>query len=362
MRFWMRAASAAAVLITCAGSAAMACTSFVLPGPDGPVFATNLDNRLFEGLVYVNKRGMTKSGWEAGTTGEYARWPSRYGSVTFNFAGYQIAWAGMNEAGLVLSTMFLDETQVPDPDERPGLESGFWMQYQLDNCATVDDVVAAAGLVRMTKTVDHYLVCDARGAIAVIEFLDGRMAVHRGEELPFPVLTNHTYRRLVKSQRWWSFKRIFGERYPANPSLKRFQLAVRSVKSFDAEAAGTSVDAVDAAFRTLAEVSGQRVNGSPTQWSIVFDTGARLVHFRTRTHEPVRTLDFGSLDFAPETPVMMMDIHEKVSGGAAEALFPYSHERTLEHYLKFFEGYGSDVPPERTRQLVEYLESFHAWE
>jgi hypothetical protein len=59
---------------------------------------------------------------------------------------------------------------------------------------------------------------------------------------------------------------------------------------------------------------------------------------------------------------MMMDVHEKISGDAAAALTPYSHARTLEHYTVFFRDFGSDVSPERTRQLVEHLESFHTWD
>jgi penicillin V acylase-like amidase (Ntn superfamily) len=334
---------------------AAACTSFVLSGEYGPVFATNLDNRLQEGLIYVNPRGMVKSGWEASSAGEYARWTSKYGSVSFNFAGYQITWAGMNEAGLVMSTMSLGETSVPEPDERPSMGNGFWMQYHLDNSATIDEVITAAEKIRMGDTVDHYLVCDAGGDVAVIEFLHGKMVVHRGGKLPIPVLTNHTYRDLVKSERWWTLKRLFSDRYPANPSLKRFQLGARNVKSFDP---GGKEDVVACAFRTLHEVSGQAVNAAATQWSIVFDIAERRILFRTRTYDPMRFLDFRSLDFTAGTPVLMMNVHEKLSGDAAGALIPYSHEVTLEHYYRFFRDYGINVSPDLTRRLVEHLESF----
>jgi penicillin V acylase-like amidase (Ntn superfamily) len=287
---------------------AAACTSFVLSGEYGPVFATNLDNRLQEGLIYVNPRGMVKSGWEASSAGEYARWTSKYGSVSFNFAGYQITWAGMNEAGLVMSTMSLGETSVPEPDERPSMGNGFWMQYHLDNSATIDEVITAAEKIRMGDTVDHYLVCDAGGDVAVIEFLHGKMVVHRGGKLPIPV--------------------------------------------------GGKEDVVACAFRTLHEVSGQAVNAAATQWSIVFDIAERRILFRTRTYDPMRFLDFRSLDFTAGTPVLMMNVHEKLSGDAAGALIPYSHEVTLEHYYRFFRDYGINVSPDLTRRLVEHLESF----
>jgi hypothetical protein len=140
-----------------------------------------------------------KTAWDPSTSGEYARWVSQYGSVTFVHAGYQMAWAGMNEVGLMISTMALGETQNPPPDERPPLASSFWAQYQLDNSSTVEEVIASDAQVRIADTVDHYLVCDGKGDCATIEFLEGEMTVHTGETLPVKVLTNSLYQQDVTS-------------------------------------------------------------------------------------------------------------------------------------------------------------------
>ena len=104
--------------------AVLACTSFVLDNDGFAVFGANLDYRIHEGLVFINKRNVAKTILDPSTTGEYAEWTSKYGSVSFNIGGYQLAYAGMNEAGLVISTMFLDITENPAPDERPPLEPG----------------------------------------------------------------------------------------------------------------------------------------------------------------------------------------------------------------------------------------------
>lgn len=170
------------------------CTSFCLDGADHCVFGTNLDHdEVKTSQVFVNKRGVLKTGWESGTTGKYARWISKYGSVTINQAGYQLAWAGMNEAGLMISTMSLMGTMQPGPDERPPLPSPLWVQYQLDNSSTIQEVIASDSLIRVTQAGEHYLVCDRTGACAVIEFLDGRMIVHSGTSLPVKALANSTY-------------------------------------------------------------------------------------------------------------------------------------------------------------------------
>ena len=111
-------------LFLLSSQAAMACTSFVLDNDGFAIFGANLDYRIHEGLVFINKRNVAKTILDASTTGEYAEWTSKYGSVSFNIGGYQLAYAGMNEAGLVISTMFLDITENPAPDERPPLEPG----------------------------------------------------------------------------------------------------------------------------------------------------------------------------------------------------------------------------------------------
>ncbi len=106
--------------------------------------------------------------------------------------GYQYAWGGMNERGLSLTTMSLDETRQPTADARPPLDSGEWVQYILDTCATVEEVIATDSQVRIF-TVDHYLIGDRFGNAAVIEFLDGRMVSHTAPNLPVAALTNNVY-------------------------------------------------------------------------------------------------------------------------------------------------------------------------
>ena len=158
----------------CSGpSFSQTCSSFVLENGGYAVFGTNYDNTIRPGLLFVNKRGVAKHSYSADTGDEPFWWKSRYASVTFNVGGYQHAWAGMNERGLVLSTMGLREAEPPAPDERPSLDWGpLWMQYILDTCATVDEAIAADEQVR-NITVDHYLVSDRSGASAVIEYADG---------------------------------------------------------------------------------------------------------------------------------------------------------------------------------------------
>jgi choloylglycine hydrolase len=321
----------------------LACTSFCLDNGDHCVFGANLDNRIDIGLLFVNKRGVSKTGWEPGTAGDYARWTSRYGSVVFGYAGYQQAWAGMNEAGLMVSTMALSKTRAPAPDTRPPLLSPFWIQYLLDCCGTVEEVIASEARVRVTDIVDHYLICDRTGACATLEFLGGRLIYHTGQDLPVKALTNTAYQEAVRS---WQTGSLSGD------SLRRFAQAADRVQSF---APTNAQGAVNYAFDTLASVARD-----DTAWRIVFDPAQLRIHFRTSKNPQLRSVDFAQLDFSCGSPVMLLDVQADWVGDVSAKFAPYSHKASLDHTLRFMEQYGrsDDYPPVVLDVLLRGLESF----
>jgi penicillin V acylase-like amidase (Ntn superfamily) len=318
-----------------------ACTSFCLDNGGHAVFGSNYDNEIWEGLLFVNKHGVTKTGWEAGTSGNYARWTAQYGSVTFNLAGVQMPWAGMNEAGLAISTMWLGETRNPHPDERPPLISPLWIQYQLDTCATLEEVMANDARVRIADTVDHYLVCDRSGACAAVEFLDGRTVFHTGGTMPVKTLTNHGYQKAVSA---WQAGML------RDNSLHRFGIAADRMVSFQQADAAS---AVAYAFDTLDQASGQATGGTPTRWSIVFDTENLRVHWRTSRNPQIRSVDFARLDFDCGTTVEMLDVHAPLSGDISDRLGRYTFDANLQHTLNFLEKWGGT---ELSALEVEVLE------
>lgn len=313
------------------------CSSFVLDNDGHAIFGTNYDNTIAPGQLFVNKRGLKKVSHSADLGGERFRWTARYASVTFTVGGYQHAWAGMNERGLVLSTMALGGTEPPAPDQRPSLDWGpLWMQYILDTCATVEDVMAADALVRIVHTVDHYLVADCSGNAVVVELLDGEMVMHSGDDLPVATLTNSSYREVVDT---WIVNRDQGEYDDLPNSERRFcQLADR-VTGFQRT---NSEAAVAAAFNSL-----QLVAMDVTQWSIVFDTDNLLAYFHTRSNPAVRFVDLTQLDLRCGRPSLMLDIHEPLSGDLSAHLFDLSYEMCYEHteqYLITTGEFYEDTP------------------
>ncbi len=330
-----------------APAAGPACTSFCLDNGGYPIQGANLEHQhVDKGLLYVNRRNVAKEGLDPATTGEIARWTSKYGSLTFNLVGYEFPWGGMNEAGLTISTMSLRESQSPAPDERPPLQEPFYAQYLLDNCSTVEEVIASDARIRILDPLSHFLVCDRTGECVTIEFLKGKTVYHTGDQLPVKALTNSTYRDSVKAWREGSL---------SDQSLVRFGIAADRAQGFDPAGAEP---AIDYAFHTLYRADGDRRGGPSAQWSIVFDAQQLQIHFRTKRTPQIRSLDFDRIDFSCNAPVLMLDIHEDLYGDISQNLQPYSHERSLDQFVQFFREWGMDISRARTEKLVDHLERF----
>ena len=173
-------------------TAGQSCTTFFLDHGDQPVFGRNLDWFVGDGLVIINKRGVEKTAIK----GPFNRdnllsWTSKYGSATFNQHGREFPLGGMNEAGLVVETMVLEETEYPAPDSRPEIEILQWVQYQLDNFSTIEEVISGQSQIRIRERAKpglHFLVCDRTANCATIEFIGKKAVYHTKETMPVRVL------------------------------------------------------------------------------------------------------------------------------------------------------------------------------
>ena len=332
----------AAVAVT-VGVDARPCTTFCLDSGKSLVFGKNYDWGVGVGLVVVNKRGVAKTAF---TDDHPARWTARYGSVTFNQYGREFPSGGINEAGLVVELMWLDDTTYPEPDARGGLPTLQWIQYQLDVSATVDDVVASDQAVRITPggtAKIHFLVADAKGGCAAVEWLAGRMVVHRGREMPFKALANDTYEASVAYTR----RATDGG---GMSSLERFARAAARTRGAPSRAAA----AVDAAFDLLGDVA----QGDYTQWSIVYDIGHRRAMFRTHLNHEIRWLDLATLEFACGARPLSVGVNAPGSGDLAGKLTACTLETNTELVQAAFSAteFLRGVSLEAQQELARYPE------
>ncbi|MCP3941401.1 MAG: linear amide C-N hydrolase [Desulfobacteraceae bacterium] len=280
------------------------CTTFVIHKKDRMVYGSNFDFYLEQGHISVNKRDVIKTAFIESPEIKLS-WVSKYGSVTFNQTGKEFPYNGMNEAGLVIENMDLYETQYPGMDERFGLMEVQWIQYALDNFATVNELIASSGSIRISrqsKAIIHFLVADRSGKSAVIEFINGEMKVYRGKHLPFPVLANSSYKDSLDY-----FQNL--DTYPeGTESLNRFARAVLMTKEYKKKE-----NIVDYSFEILLSVKQEH-----TQWSLVFDIFNGKIYYKTISNPEVRSIDLGKMDFSCETPAMYLDINHRAGESFSE--------------------------------------------
>jgi hypothetical protein len=325
-----------AVLLSAATPrSAEACTTFMLERGGERVVGKSYDWHMGQGLVIVNKRGVAKQSLSAKPGDRPARWQSRHASVTFNQYGREFPAGGMNDAGLVVEIMWLDSSKYEPVDERPTLNELQWIQYQLDNFATVAEMITAARSVRVSPVYAavHYLACDKTGACAAFEHIDGKQVITPGAR----ALTNHTY---AESAAW-------AAKQPQPPegvgSLARFARAARQA------AAPPGGDPVAAAFALLDDV-----RSSESQWHIVYDPVHLRVSFRTRVSRDVKVLDLGKLDPSCAKPVALLDIDAFTKGDVGSLLRPYEQAKNRSLVERSVRRIRDQLPPGAVDLIVAY--------
>jgi penicillin V acylase-like amidase (Ntn superfamily) len=284
----------------------LACTTFCINHNGQIVFGRNYDWVTGAGILNSNQRGMFKTSMKTGN-GSAISWVSKHGSLTFNQYGKEFPTGGMNERGLVVELMWLDGTQYPKPDQRPAIGVLQWIQYQLDNAATINDVITSDSQLRITEkgTPLHYLVADANGDVATIEFLDGKMVVHRDKELPLAVLTNDTYSNSINAV--VKHEDLANASFQNN-SLDRFAKACDMVNK--AKDLKSDISLTDYAFSILDKVSQNNF----TQWSIVYDITAKKINYKTAQNKQPKVVNLSAFDFSCLKPSKMFVINQEAKG------------------------------------------------
>ncbi len=350
-------ASAPIALALLAGGAlqpAAACTTALLRHADEIAVAKSYDYPIGDGLILVNPRGLAKHAMGRGRNGAPLPWVSRFGSVTFNQYGRELPAGGMNEAGLVVEVMWLDETRYEAPDDRPELPDLQWIQYQLDTRASVAEVLAHANEVRVTSLSArvHFLACDRAGECAAIEFVDGAMVVTTGAAMPWAALTNSTY----------AASRAFVERAgcergcaPARGpgSLERFDRAVALARLAGTRDSGDP-GLADDAIALLDSVS----QGSGSVWNIVYDPRRLTVRYRTHARPRIKTIELAAFTFACSTGALVLDVDADRHGRVAASFAPYSHAANRDLLERVTRSKVIPLPAGAIDYIARFPESF----
>lgn len=313
-----------------------ACTRVVYEGPQGTII-TGRSMDWTENLgtdLWIFPRGMERSG-EVGS--DPMKWTSKYGSVIAS--AYNICSTdGMNEKGLTANLLWLAESSYPQWDgKKPGLSIAAWVQYMLDNFATVDEAVAAMAAGTFEVVSDrmpdgsrmatlHLSISDATGDNAIFEYIGGKLQIHHDRS--YQVMTNSPIfdQQLALNDYW---KGIGGTVFlpGTNRASDRFVRASFYIHAIPQ--VSDTREAVAGVFSVIRNTSvplgistPDQPNIASTRWRTVADQKNKVYFFESTTEPNVFWVEFKDVDFSEGAPVKKLDLlSEKTYAGNTASQF-----------------------------------------
>ena len=263
--------------------------------------------------------------------------------------------------------MTLDETKYPSKDSRYAISANQWIQFQLDNYSTIEEVVTSDTLLRIVDATSkyHFLICDRLGNVATIEFLEGKMTCHMQNALPIPVLANSTYKSSLECYNT-------DGNTDTNRSLFNFSTAAHTILKKEKSLKDSIVND---AFEVLNLVN----QGHGTKWSIVYDitdmriyfkvfetptiVGEQKIFLKQPGEAALKFVDFGNFDFSCSADVKVLNLNEDCSGAVDKQFIDYTTEINktyIAETFKFFNdwGFNLNIGAEQIDYLAKYPESF----
>ena len=353
----------------CEPGDALGCNAVILVDHNRAAFGRNLDVSFKDGWWVTHQRGQKRTSYVPRDVSEKPlRWESRHGSLTINAYHTDIPIGGMNEKGLVVEHLAI-RSAYPGRDARPVVTPHQWIQYQLDMFSTVDEVVGSETELRITPWVFgfmHYLVCDADGNSAIIEYLpDGQggcvRKVYAGVDIAphFNALGNSPYRSHTEFMKRFTG---FGGRLAVPTDRQALRKNTKRSFAWSAERlrqfyAGEHPDArpVDYVFETIA-----RYRWDSTAISIVYEPVPRTVRFVTARNDRRRTISLADIDFSADAPRLALFWDDGTEARNWRKDLPQVNHQMLDYFCRC-EGFGKTI--ERMRRIYRpELErySYHA--
>ncbi|GAB2661426.1 linear amide C-N hydrolase [Prescottella soli] len=298
------------------------CTRVMWPDAAGSVLVgRNMDYHRDTGTnLWSLPRGIERNDGVGGSL----RWTSKYGSVVAG-AFDMMSVDGINEAGLSGHVLWLTESEYGTFDKsRPALSMAIWLQYFLDNFATVADAVAwidetkvqvvplgdpATGEVPAV----HLALDDATGDSAIVEYVDGGVA-SVWHDRSYRVMTNSpTYDKQIEMLQEVAG---FGGDKPlpgTTQASDRFARAAHYVGHLPEPK--TRVEAVAGMFSVIRNAAQPfrvpepgKPYSSQTIWQTVADLTNRQFVFSSTTRPNVVWVNLAELDFGEGASARKLDL------------------------------------------------------
>lgn len=270
--------------------------------------------------IWIFPRGMERNG-EVGK--DPMRWKSKYGSVVTS--AYDICSTdGMNEKGLVANLLWLAESSYPQWNgEKPALSIAAWVQYMLDNFATVSEAVSEIEKNTFDVVSDmmpdgtrmatlHLSISDATGDNAIFEYIDGKLNIHHNRS--YQVMTNSpVFDQQLALDDYW--KTIGGTTFlpGTNRAADCFVRASFYINAIPkTEDTRTALASVFSVIRNTSVPFGistpDQPNISSTRWRTVSDQKDKVYYFESTLYPNVFWVDFKDVDFSEKASVKKLNL------------------------------------------------------
>lgn len=297
------------------------CTRALWPDADGAVLAgRSMDWAEDTGTnLWAFPRGMDR---DDRIDGEL-RWSSRHGSLVAG-AFDLMTVDGLNEAGLAAHQLFLPDSNYGELDRsRPALAVSVWMQYVLDNFATVAEAVAWIDETQLAIAAQsdpqsgrdvtlHLALEDRSGDSAIVEYLDGRPRIHHGRE--YTVMTNSPpfdqQLELLASYEGLGGDRPLPGGTAADQRFARtaYYLSRLPGPASRTEAVASLLSVVRNASQPFREPDPDKAYSSQTQWRSVIDLTNGVYVFESAHRPNIVWVELDWLDLSPGAPVRRLDL------------------------------------------------------
>jgi choloylglycine hydrolase len=273
----------------------ISCSAFFSDGQT-KYFAKNFDWGSGQGYIIKNVSGQKKFAY--GLRGlNQANWTSKYGSTTFNQIGKEFPYGGMNEKGLVVEQLWMAESMYQD-NKNQTLSELEWIQYQLDNYSTIDEVILHINNLTIKPIVTiHYFIADRNGNSAVIDFVEGSTIVNKKQGLN-QVITNET---LINSVKYFELNKTKIDK-DSRTHFDRYCQIKNSLSN-------TEIENPNQAFEILNNSSENKVNYK-TYWTIVYDLSNLRIYFKSFDNINVKEFILSEINFDPNSMLEASKINQ----------------------------------------------------
>lgn len=308
------------------------CTRVVWPDANGSVIVgRNMDFHM-DLLTNLWKfpRGVERSDGARGTL----TWKAKYGSIVAT-AFDLIATDGMNEEGFAGHILWLAESDYGKPGEADTqLSQSVWLQYYLDNFATVAEAVewTQNSEVAISQLFDptghlvptlHLAINDATGDSAIIEYVDGTPTVYHSRD--YKVMTNSpTFDKQLELVK--KVEGLGGDAPLPGSTLASDRFARASFYVERQVQPKTQLEAIAAMFSIIRNAAQPfrtpepgKPDASQTIWQVVLDLTNKRYVFESTTRPNVVWVDFADMDFSEGSDTCRLDLVSRMAleGGLA---------------------------------------------